>query len=145
MARSRPLIVVGDDEPGSLGMFGEILAEEGYASVCCRNEQETCDAVLAERPDLLIVDLRMEHPDSGVRIVERLRADARTRYVPILVCSADIMFLRERAEQLRRHGCGFLEKPFEMDELLAQVAAMVSPASEREDEPASMQARCCAG
>jgi DNA-binding response OmpR family regulator len=120
-------------------MFGEILSEEGYVAVCCRDEQETYESVMAEQPDLLIVDLRMEHLDSGVRVVERLRAEERTRDLPILVCSADITFLRERADQLRRHGCDFLEKPFDIEDLLGRVDAALSNASPHEDERGTAQ------
>jgi DNA-binding response OmpR family regulator len=81
----------------------------------------------------------MEHLDSGVRIVERLRAEERTRGLPILICSADITFLRERAEQLRRYECDFLEKPFEIDDLLGRVDSVLSRGSEHEGERGAVQ------
>jgi DNA-binding response OmpR family regulator len=123
MTRSHPLIALADDDPACLRMLNEVLADEGYATVCCRSERETYEHVMVDQPDLLIVDLRMDEPTSGVRIVEKLRAHAGTRHLPVLVCSADLVYLRERAQQIRRLGCELLEKPFDLDELLAKVAA----------------------
>ncbi len=118
-----PVILVAEDDAATLSLLEAALADEGYTPVCCEGEEDTMAQVLAACPDLLIVDLHLQKPDSGVHIVERLRQYAGTRDLPVLVCSADLQFLRECGAPLRALGCDLLEKPFELDELLAKVAA----------------------
>jgi DNA-binding response OmpR family regulator len=128
MDRAQPVIIVADDDTATLSFLQDVFADEGYATIWCRSEQDTIAHVLSDHPDLLIVDLRMETSDSGVRVVQRVRENQDTRRLPVIVCSADIGFLRERATELLQLGCDLLEKPFDLEDLLAKVAAGLSRA-----------------
>jgi DNA-binding response OmpR family regulator len=99
------------------------LTDEGYQTLCCRSQLEAYAQVVLDRPALLIADLHLEQRASGLRLAKQLRQNARTRDLPILICSADQAFLRERMDQLQQLGCTVLEKPFDLEDLLATVAA----------------------
>jgi DNA-binding response OmpR family regulator len=63
---------------------------------------------------------------SGWEIVTLSRAHAALAEVPILVCSADVSALRERADELARIGnVHVLEKPFSIDEITEVVERLV--------------------
>jgi len=75
----------------------------------------------ADLPDLIILDIRMETPESGWNLVELLALDRITHHVPVIVCSAAIQDLRSHEEWLNNHGIAVLPKPFDIDELYACV------------------------
>ncbi|HYR09396.1 MAG TPA: PAS domain S-box protein [Longimicrobium sp.] len=73
------------------------------------------------RPDLILLDLHL--PDiSGEVVLHELRADERTRDIPVLVISADAT--TRRVERLREVGArDYLTKPIDVDQFLAAVDA----------------------
>jgi len=72
------------------------------------------------RPDIILMDLVLPMID-GLVATRRLKADARTAYIPVLALTARGLADEARA---RAAGCdGFITKPFGREDLLAQVAA----------------------
>ena len=126
----RPRISVVNDNPEFLELMSAILDEEaGYDVTLFDGEETSIEELAASDPDLLIVDLVMGGA-SGWEIVALSRADARLSDRPILVCSADIASLREKAEELQRiGGVHILEKPFGVDEITDLVARLTSQRS----------------
>jgi CheY-like chemotaxis protein len=116
-ASPRPRISVVNDNPEFLDLMSAILAEDaGYDVSLFDGEETSIDELAASRPDLLIVDLLLGGA-SGWEIVTLARADGRLSAVPVLICSADVTGLRDRAEELERVGnVHVLSKPFGDDE-----------------------------
>ena len=125
----RPRISVVNDNPDFLELMSAILDEDaGYEVTLFDGEETSIDELAASDPDLLIIDLVMGGA-SGWEIVALSRADQRLADRPILVCSADIASLREKAEELARIGdVHVLEKPFSVDEITEVVAGLVGRA-----------------
>ena len=69
----------------------------------------------------------MEKRRSGLEVVQRMRAHPALHDIPVIIYSADSVFLREVQAQLLEHRCQILEKPFDITTLLALVAAAVCP------------------
>lgn len=114
-----PRISVVNDNPEFLELMSEILREESGYAVSLFNGQEgfPIAELRASRPDLLIVDLLLG-AKSGWEIVTLARADEVLANVPIIVCSGDVMQLKERAEELASIGnVHILSKPFGVDDL----------------------------
>ncbi len=63
------------------------------------------------RPDLVILDIRMEHQEAGWMVLDLMRLDPRTRDIPVIISSADHQALHEREAMLRPQGYAILEKP----------------------------------
>jgi two-component system, OmpR family, response regulator VicR len=117
------LIVVMDDDHAYLRLMERLLTSEGYQVLPAHESSQAHELVRRELPSLVITDLRLQNPDAGMELVELIRLDPETTSIPILVCSADSQFLREKGESLREKRCETLEKPFDLDELLAKVKA----------------------
>ena len=132
MTSPRPRISVVNDNPEFLDLMAAILAEDaGYDVSLFDGEHTTVDEIAASEPQLLIVDLLLGGA-SGWEIVALARADGRLADIPVLICSADVTGLRDRAEELERVGnVHVLRKPFGVDELTDAVAELVDrkPAS----------------
>jgi CheY-like chemotaxis protein len=130
----RPRISVVNDNPEFLELMSVILDEEaGYDVTLFDGDETSIEEIAASDPDLLIVDLVMGGA-SGWEIVALSRAHDRLSDRPILVCSADIASLREKADELQRIGdVHVLEKPFGVDEitdLVARLAGRGSPVTQ---------------
>ncbi|HEU5423369.1 MAG TPA: response regulator [Nitrolancea sp.] len=116
-----PLIAVVNDDTAFLNMMNELLSDEGYRTVIWREGEGAYDLVCQHRPSLVILDIRMEHPGTGWHVLELLRLDPETASIPVIVCSADSRLLRAKQDRLQSLNCQTLEKPFDLDELLAMV------------------------
>ncbi|MDR3367875.1 response regulator [Rhodoferax sp.] len=120
------LLLVEDDV-----MIGEavldLLRGEGYA-VDWVKDGELADKVLQEQSyDLLLLDLGLPKCD-GVTVLERLRA--RKDRVPVLIATARDA-LSERVQGLDKGADDYIIKPYEFDELLARIRALLRRASGR--------------
>ncbi len=77
--------------------------------------------IVRERPDVLLLDLRLEESRTGMAVLDEIRNDPRTRDTAVIVCSGDVHFLHEHGAMLRARGCGVIEKPFDIGELLGMI------------------------
>lgn len=122
------LIAIVNDNTDFLDLMRELLEGEGYQAKTYKIAQDAYPQLKEDRPRLIIVDIRMETPESGWQLIELLRLNPATRPTPIIVCSADAHALREKAAHLRERDCDVLQKPFDLDDLLAKVAlALAAP------------------
>lgn len=117
-----PRILAVDDDPDLLGLLGHALSPEGYRVACANSAAAALAAIRQEPPALVILDLWLEDRAAGWRLLRRLRADPVTLDLPVVVASADIVAVRRYEAALRALGCAILEKPFDLDTLLAIVA-----------------------
>ena len=124
-----PRISVLNDNPDFLELMSAILDEDAGYDVRLFNGQETAIDELADSdPNLIVVDLLLGGA-SGWDVVTLSRADERLAEVPIIVCSADIAALRERAEELESIGnVHVLAKPFSIDEITELVERLIGRA-----------------
>jgi CheY-like chemotaxis protein len=126
MVEPQSIAVVNDDE-GMLGLMRTLLADEGYPGTFWATGEDAYEMIRDRRPAVVVLDIRMERPDSGLKVLEMVRLDRRTAAIPVIVCSADHAFLREREAHLRSLGCDTLAKPFTLDALLERIAARIGP------------------
>lgn len=125
-SRPTPRISVVNDNPDFLELMSAILAEDaGYEVTLFNGDKTSIDELAESRPDLIIVDLILGGA-SGWELVVLSRADDRLSGVPIIICSADVIALRDRAEELERVGSlHVLAKPFSIDEVTELVDRLV--------------------
>jgi CheY-like chemotaxis protein len=129
MSEPRPRISVVNDNADFLELMSAILDEDGEYDVSVFNGQRApIGEIAASRPDLIIVDLLLGGA-SGWEIVTLARADERLADVPIIVCSADVTALRERAGELEDIGnVHLLPKPFAIDQMTDLVDGLIGQA-----------------
>ncbi len=120
-----PLIAVVNNDTVFLQMMHELLEDAGYRSYVHKDANNAYQRVKNDRPDLVVLDVRLSAPELGWNILELLKLDPETRCLPIIVCSADVLELRAKAPRLRELNCATLEKPFDLDELLRLIAVAV--------------------
>ena len=122
----RPRISVINDNPDFLELMAAILDEDaGYDVTVFSGEATTIDEIADSDPALIIVDLLLGGA-SGWEIVTLARADERLAPIPIVICSADVIALRDRTAELEHIGnVHVLAKPFGIDEMTGLVERLV--------------------
>ena len=83
------VILIVDDEPDALQLFGRIIASLGshYHVLLARDGQEALEILAERRPDLILLDLVMPNMD-GFQFLDRRRQDPTLQDIPVLVISA---------------------------------------------------------
>jgi DNA-binding NtrC family response regulator len=131
------LIAVVADDRAFRQLMEDLLIEEGYHLRMRPVTEGVVAACMQERPDLLMLDLDASTRDAGVRLLHTLREEVALTDLPVIVCSADTALLREWAAPLAALKCAVVEKPFELDALLTQIATMLTATTDaREAERA---------
>ncbi len=113
------LILIVDDVPSNRDLAAELLELEEYEVAQAADGQEALEKVAQQRPDLILMDLRMPVLD-GVEATRQLKSDAATRDIPVLALTASVM-VGERERIMREGFDGFITKPINFDELLNAV------------------------
>ncbi|HWC14818.1 MAG TPA: HD domain-containing phosphohydrolase [Actinomycetota bacterium] len=109
-APGRLLII--DDSPSDALLLETILDEAGYGDIVSIHDPRQSVAVFRSyAPDLVLLDLHMPHM-SGLDVMDALRPEIGSHYMPILVLTADISS-EARVRALSMGAKDFLTKPFD--------------------------------
>ncbi len=112
--RTGPVLVV-DDDPTILATVAETLDLEGYPVVTATNGAEALDVMERTSPSLVLLDMRMPVLD-GWGFVRALRERGLDTTVVVMTATADA---RRWAAEIGAKGV--LAKPFDLDDLIAEV------------------------
>ncbi|MHA3836118.1 response regulator transcription factor [Terrabacter sp. AAH1] len=128
-ASSPRLLLVEDDRELST-MLARLLTEEGYAVTAARDGQEGLHQGLVGDWDVLVVDRGLPGVE-GVDLVTRLRRKGVAAPVLLLTARGTVA---DRVEGLDAGAQDYLVKPFDVDELLARLRAMLRPPASLAEE-----------
>jgi two-component system response regulator MprA len=122
-------VLVVDDDPRMLTMMRRVLEADGYGVVMAADGQAALDILRSESIDLMILDVMMPDLDG----FDVCRTARRESLVPILMLTA----LDAGADKVTGLDCGaddYVVKPFENDELMARVRALLRRVQPRQVE-----------
>ena len=123
-AATRPLILIADDTEDVRSICAEYLAFLDYRVATAADGQEALEMAFAQRPDLVVMDLSMPVLD-GLEATRRLKADARTRHIPVIALTAHAM--RSSLEEALAAGFdAVVTKPCLPKELEAEIAKQLA-------------------
>ena len=80
-------ILIVDDEPDIVSYLEMLLQDQGYETSTARNGNEALEAVKADRPDLVTLDITMPEA-SGTRFYKELRTDPELATIPVFIVTA---------------------------------------------------------
>lgn len=116
----RRLVLVVDDDRTLREICRDALGAEGYVVRDFASADEALGFVRSVLPDVIVMDVTLGGTD-GLTALAELRANPRTREIPVIVCSGYTDLATARAAEARG-ATAFLTKPFSVTELLAHVA-----------------------
>ena len=123
-------ILLIEDEAAIREMLGYTLMKEGYKFEEAADVEQARPLILRNKPDLILLDWMLPGV-SGVDFARRLRADADTRDIPIIMLTAK----GEEADKVRALDTGaddYITKPFSTKELLARIRAVMRRSVDKE-------------
>lgn len=118
---SSPTVLVVDDDPGIREALDRALRLEGFSVSALPDGESALLATEAEGPDLMVLDLGLPGI-SGIEVIRSLRDEGDD--LPICVLSARDE-VADRVEGLRAGADDYVVKPFELEELVARLQALL--------------------
>ncbi|MBK5206529.1 MAG: response regulator [Polaromonas sp.] len=118
-------ILVADDEPNIVISLEYLMKREGYTVFVARDGQEALDAIMREKPDLVLLDVMMPRK-SGFEVCQAVRASEDLQATKILMLTAKGRDT-DVAKGLALGADGYMTKPFSTRELVQKVADMLGP------------------
>jgi PAS domain S-box-containing protein len=116
---ARTDIIAVDDNPVNLRLLDGMLTQHGYKVRSVTNGAIALQAARAKPPALILLDIMMPGLD-GYQVCQQLKADERTREIPVIFISA----LSDALDKVRAFSVGgadYVSKPFQIEEVLARI------------------------
>lgn len=122
-------ILVIEDDPAILRLLQRGLSMEGYQVETATNGESGLKLFQEKQPDLIVLDLMLPGMD-GLEVCQRIRQKSK---LPILILTAKDA-VQDRVEGLDAGADDYLVKPFNLEELLARIRALLRR-TEQERQP----------
>ena len=104
-------------------MLGFYLKLSGYIALEAATGEDALPLAFEAQPDIILMDLQLPGMD-GWEVSRRLKADARTRHIPIIALTAHAM--QSERERALNAGCdGFLSKPCSPPDVAAEITRLL--------------------
>jgi DNA-binding NarL/FixJ family response regulator len=125
--RENKRLLLIDDDPNLILLVKDYLEFRGYEVITAENGREALEILNQDVPDMIICDVMMPEMD-GYALVEHVRQDSRTSWIPVLFLSAKGQS-QDRVKGLNTGADVYMVKPFEPEELVAQVESSLKQAN----------------
>lgn len=127
---SKSLLLI-DDDPNLILLVKDYLEFRGYKVDTAENGQDALQMLSNHTPDMIICDVMMPEMD-GYTFVDNIRQDRRTSWIPVMFLSAKGQS-QDRVKGLTMGADVYMVKPFEPEELVAQVESSLKQAKRLRD------------
>ncbi len=119
-------ILVADDVALNRALLTGYFEGTGHKVVLATNGLEALEQAEKHRPDVILMDMRMPELD-GHETTKRLKANPALKHIPVIAVTASSF--REEEAKARKICDGFIRKPFNRAELIAELKRFLKPAS----------------
>ena len=122
-------VMVVDDSITARKTTSQLLARQGYQSICARDGAEALALLAEQQPDILLVDVEMPHM-GGFGLVRAIRDNPALAHLPIIMMTCQASE-KHRSQALDLGVNELVEKPFREKRLLSAIEALTEQTSER--------------
>ncbi len=124
-------ILIVDDDVDSLKLIGLMLQRHGYEVAAANSGGQALAKAEAEHPNLIILDVMM--PDmNGLEVCRRLRANAATNEIPIIMFTAKTL-IDDKVKGFEAGADDYLTKPTHPAELASRVKAILARSTTKQE------------
>ena len=117
-------IVLAEDEPQIARLIEFKLRKEGYQVTWKENGEEALEAIKAEKPDLVLLDVMMPVMD-GYEVLRQIKEDENLKSIPVIMLTARAQE-RDVVKGIDLGAQDYITKPFHPAELLVQVKRILA-------------------
>ena len=128
------ILIIEDEAPMRMAL-ADLLAGEGYRALTAADGESGLQRALAEKPDLILLDIMLPKLD-GFALCAELRRLARDLPVMMLTAKGQI---EDRVAGLDVGADDYLVKPFSTEELLARVRALLRRVERKSKSPVKLK------
>ncbi len=127
-------VLIVDDDTDFVETIEIVLKSIGYDTRTAYNGEEALKRVMEKVPDIMLLDIMMKTKGDGIWVSEKIKADKSIKDIPIIMITA----VNQDADMVKYHfekDVGkeskyipvntFMEKPIEIDELLAEISKLI--------------------
>lgn len=127
-------ILVVDDDPDYQMVCGLVLKSAGYQVTSSMNGGDAIEALRADKPDLIILDVMMSTVLEGVEVSKQIKGDPRLKGIPIVMVSSITTseYASAFPDDERLPIDAWLSKPIQPDVLLKTVKRFIGEAEAKE-------------
>jgi class 3 adenylate cyclase len=115
-------VLVVDDTPANVRLLEAILEPAGFSVVSASSGPEALERVVADPPDLVLLDVQMAGMN-GYEVCRRIRENEATALLPVVMLTSHDS--EARIDGIRAGADDFVTKPFDQQELLLRVRSLV--------------------
>jgi CheY-like chemotaxis protein len=140
-SRSRPLILIVDDDPAARELLAHYLQPEGYETLTAASRMEATSLALKVRPDAITLNM-LTPGKTGWQTLAELKADPQTASIPIILVSV----IDQKQMGFAMGAAEYLMKPVAKEDLLRALQRHLQLSPERsltllvvDDEPRDLQ------
>jgi two-component system, OmpR family, response regulator VicR len=119
------LVVCIEDEPEMIDLVKLILSRKGFEVVGAMGGREGLEAIQAQKPDLVLLDLMMPDMD-GWEVYQKMKADDSTKSIPVIVVTAKAQSIDKVLGLHIAKVDDYITKPFGPQELLESVEQVLA-------------------
>ncbi|MEY2669064.1 MAG: hypothetical protein RJA59_1702 [Pseudomonadota bacterium] len=131
LSRGARRVLVVDDEPEIRTLLERTLTARGYEVETAPDGEEALARVAAHRPALVLLDAMLPRIH-GFEVARRLRADVRTRDVPVVMMTAIYRGWRFAQDAREAYGAeDYIEKPFRLDDVVRRIEVVLEATASR--------------
>lgn len=128
--QKKPLILVVDDIPDNLLIFGMALRKTGYEVVIESEARKVLNIAMELKPDIILLDILMPEMD-GYRVCEQLKSDNETKDIPVIFLTA-----RSNPDDVIKGfkigASDYIIKPFSVQEAVARIITHIELKRQRD-------------
>lgn len=128
-------ILVADDVALNRQLVAGYFEGTGHTLLTATTGLEAVEQAEKHRPDLILMDMRMPELD-GYAATQRLKANPALKDIPVIAVTASSF--REEEARARKACDGFIRKPFNRSELIAELKRFLKPGAVQEPQPAAV-------
>lgn len=116
-------VVVVDDDEQMLKFLQEELSVV-YHVKAFNNGTQALEYIVDNQPDLIVADVKMPGMD-GFTLLKRIKGNTKTSHVPVILLTSEVAH-QARMTGFEQGADAYVDKPFDMDELKARIAALIA-------------------
>lgn len=119
-------VAVVEDDVDTSRTIADALRLSGHETISYFHPtSDILHHVKTYRPDLVILDARLDSPVTGWDIVRSLKGDPQTHDIPLIICTGASHEVEEHRDLLQQYNVPVLEKPFNLDDLETLVDGLI--------------------
>lgn len=115
----QPTIMIIDDDIDIVNSYKAVLEASGFKVLSAQNGEDGLKMVFKKQPDLIVLDIMMEQPDSGFIFLNELREKELS--VPVILCSSIAKATANILDINQLNIKTILQKPVDLDDLVTNI------------------------